>query len=107
MGWKCQRINWQALGNVTLLKDPLFICSPPSSSSASVCSCQEGRAIMALPVRIKIAPENEADVDFFSPFGDWFSFFDLDHDLTGNIQNAIIVCVRFFDVGTMALDRGI
>jgi hypothetical protein len=62
---------------------------------------------MALPVRIKIAPENEADVDFFSPFGDWFSFFDLDHDLTGNIQNAIIVCVRFFAVGTMALDRGI
>ena len=25
MGWKCQRINWQALGNVTLLKDPLFM----------------------------------------------------------------------------------
>lgn len=31
MGWKCQRINWQALGNVTLLKDPLFMCCPPSS----------------------------------------------------------------------------
>lgn len=61
---------------------------------------------MALPVRIKIAPENEAHVDFFSPFGDWFSFFDLDHDLTRNMQNAIMFRMRFIAVGATALDRG-
>lgn len=62
---------------------------------------------MALPVRIKIAPENEADVDFFSPFGDWFSFFDLDHDLIGNVQNAIIGFKASIGVGKTALNRGI
>ncbi|CAI8911039.1 hypothetical protein EMIT0P228_20722 [Pseudomonas brassicacearum] len=45
-------------------------------------------------------------MDFFSPFCDWFTFFDLDHDLSGNVQNAITLGWGCPEAWAMALARG-